>query len=282
MTPRRTPISYYGGKQRMLSDILPMIPQHKIYCEPYFGGGAVFFAKPPAELEAINDTNGNVVNFYQVMKSDFRALEFEIQKSLYSERLHKEAAFIYHNPDEYTQVKRAWAFWFLLNFSFLNKVGAGWKCDNSTGGSHAGVTFKRKKFEFSAYANRLEKVQISERNGIKVIKKRDSIDTFHFIDFPYVDTDQGHYKGFYQEDLEELLHLLPSLQGKIMLCHYPNKDISDLWHKQGWYVKSLNMRLSADITRANRRKQEVIFTNYQPLPSLFDNEKTSLASCHNN
>lgn len=32
----KTPISYYGGKQNMLKNILPLIPEHKIYIEPYF------------------------------------------------------------------------------------------------------------------------------------------------------------------------------------------------------------------------------------------------------
>ena len=53
----KTPITYYGGKQSMLSIILPMIPEHNLYCEPFFGGGAVFFAKEPSKIEVINDTN---------------------------------------------------------------------------------------------------------------------------------------------------------------------------------------------------------------------------------
>ncbi|MBN8640696.1 MAG: DNA adenine methylase [Flavobacteriales bacterium] len=39
----KTPISYYGGKQNMLKHILPLIPDHKIFTETYFGGGALFF-----------------------------------------------------------------------------------------------------------------------------------------------------------------------------------------------------------------------------------------------
>lgn len=39
----KTPISYYGGKQSMLTTILPLIPEHSIYVEPFFGGEAVFF-----------------------------------------------------------------------------------------------------------------------------------------------------------------------------------------------------------------------------------------------
>jgi DNA adenine methylase len=53
----KTPITYYGGKQTLLKYLLPLIPQHKMYCEPFFGGGAVFFAKPKSEVEVINDIN---------------------------------------------------------------------------------------------------------------------------------------------------------------------------------------------------------------------------------
>lgn len=57
----KTPITYYGGKQQMASTILAMIPSHKIYCEPFFGGGAVFFAKGASFLEVINDKNDLLV-----------------------------------------------------------------------------------------------------------------------------------------------------------------------------------------------------------------------------
>ena len=42
----RTPISYYGGKQKLAATIVKMLPAHKLYCEPFIGGAAVLFAKP--------------------------------------------------------------------------------------------------------------------------------------------------------------------------------------------------------------------------------------------
>ncbi|PIX06781.1 MAG: methyltransferase, partial [Flavobacteriales bacterium CG_4_8_14_3_um_filter_35_10] len=66
----KTPISYYGGKQSMLKHILPMIPRHMTYVEPFFGGGAVFWAKPQSEVEIINDYNANVANFYVQLKTN--------------------------------------------------------------------------------------------------------------------------------------------------------------------------------------------------------------------
>lgn len=44
----KTPITYYGGKQKMLIHIMPLIPPHNIYTEAFCGGCALFFAKEPA------------------------------------------------------------------------------------------------------------------------------------------------------------------------------------------------------------------------------------------
>jgi len=53
-----------GGKRRLLKKLLPMIPPHICYCEPFIGGGAVLFAKPRSEVEVINDLNGDLVALY--------------------------------------------------------------------------------------------------------------------------------------------------------------------------------------------------------------------------
>jgi DNA adenine methylase len=78
----KTPISYYGGKQNMLQHILPLIPPHKLYCEPFFGGGAVYFAKMPSQIEVINDKNDFVINFYRCLKLRFDELKAEVEASL--------------------------------------------------------------------------------------------------------------------------------------------------------------------------------------------------------
>lgn len=53
----KPPITYYGGKQKLIKHLLPLIPEHNLYAEPFFGGGALFWAKEPSNVEVINDTN---------------------------------------------------------------------------------------------------------------------------------------------------------------------------------------------------------------------------------
>ncbi|HEX5001748.1 MAG TPA: DNA adenine methylase [Bacteroidia bacterium] len=81
----KTPISYYGGKQRLAKRIVQMIPEHKLYCEPFFGGGAVFFAKHPSAHEVINDMDNRVINFYETLQTDFERLQLKILSTLHSE-----------------------------------------------------------------------------------------------------------------------------------------------------------------------------------------------------
>ena len=59
---------YPGGKWRISKWIISHFPKHKVYVEPYFGSGAVFFNKEPSYIETINDVDGNIVNLFKVCR----------------------------------------------------------------------------------------------------------------------------------------------------------------------------------------------------------------------
>ena len=141
----KTPISYYGGKQTLAPIILELIPEHKIYCEPFLGGAAVYFAKKPSKVEVINDTNSELINFYEVVKNDFSALEKEIAITLHSRAKHRQAQVIYDNPDMFDRVKRAWAVWMLANISYGCKLDAAFGYDRA-GCASKKLANKRKNF----------------------------------------------------------------------------------------------------------------------------------------
>ncbi len=109
MVNLKTPIAYYGGKQTLLRHILPLIPTHRCYTEAFVGGAALYFAKEPAEVEVINDVNVNLINFYQVLQTNFPALKTEIDKTLHSRDMHLKARIIYDHPTLFNTIERAWA-----------------------------------------------------------------------------------------------------------------------------------------------------------------------------
>jgi hypothetical protein len=64
----RTPLTYYGGKQALSRQIVPLMPSHRLYLEPFAGGAAVLFAKPRAERETLNDLDGTIMRFWRVLR----------------------------------------------------------------------------------------------------------------------------------------------------------------------------------------------------------------------
>jgi DNA adenine methylase len=253
----KTPITYYGGKQLMLRHILPLIPEHKIYSEAFFGGGAVFWAKKPTKVEFINDHNGEVINFYRVLKQNFAALKREIDATLHSEFQQKQARQIYLNAEKHDKIQRAWALWVLSHQSFYSILTNTWKCSKNRAIGDQIQT--RKEALDERYSKRLERTSIYCREALDVIRKSDHEDTFHYIDPPYFQDDMGHYGGYKLGDFENLLNLLSTLKGKFMLSSYPSEILTDYAQKQGWNMIELDLPRSA----GGGRKIEVLTMNYK-------------------
>jgi len=66
----RPVLKWAGGKTQLLKNLLPKIPKdYGKYIEPFFGGGALFFALQP-ENSVIADSNPEIVNLYhQIAKN---------------------------------------------------------------------------------------------------------------------------------------------------------------------------------------------------------------------
>ena len=219
----RTPLSYRGGRQTPAGTILGLIPPRRLYRGPFLGGAAVFFAKEPSKVEIINDWNGGIINFYEVLQRDFAALEKEVMISLHSRKLHRQAEVIYSNPDLFDRVKRAWAVRAPASGSYGRKLNGSFGYDR-TGGTSKKPANKREAFTID-YAVRLQKAQIECRGALRVIRSRDVPDAFFYCDPPYAGADQGRCGGCAQEDFDSLLNLLTSIKGKFLLSSYRNKSL---------------------------------------------------------
>ena len=259
-----TPITYYGGKQRLADKIVSLMPEHRIYCEPYFGGGAVFFAKPKSYLEAINDINDNLINFWKQLRDNYPQLHKMINAYLHSESEHIRCKQIYYNPTEYSEIERAYAFWVVTNFSVNATIHGGWKWDNGASRSHIGITSRHKKERFvQELSDRLSDVQISCRDALKCISNRDTPDTLFYLDPPYLNADQKHYSGFKEEDMIQLLDVLTNLKGKFILSGYHAEILDTYIKKCGWQVMEIQVNCSAVHFNAKAvKKTELLITNY--------------------
>ncbi len=256
----KTPISYYGGKQTMLKHILPLIPSHKIYTEPFCGGAAVLFAKQPVNSEIINDINMELTNFYWSAKVYYQDLKVEIDKTLHSRDMHAHAAHIMQYPKFFTPVQRAWSVWVLCKISFASMLDGSFGYDFNGG---MPKKLKNAKDEFTEYlCSRLDAVTIENRDVLKVIETYDSEDSFHFVDPPYINSDCGHYEGcFNEKNMDSLLQLLERIKGKFMLTMFPLPLIENYAIKNGWIIHRVERTISASKT-TRRKQEEWIVCNY--------------------
>lgn len=267
-----TPITYYGGKQQLADIILNLIPRHRIYCEPFFGGGAIFFAKQPSFLEAINDKNDLLITFYHQCVNNFQQLQHRVQTTLHSESEYKQAKTIYNNPHNYAPIDIAWAVWIVTNMSVMATPRGGWKHDNGTGGSHVGIgTDNHRRHFTTAIHRRLLHVQISCHDALDVIQERDTPDTFFYLDPPYMNADQKHYAGYTTEDFQQLLELLQNISGKFLLSNFHSTILSNYAAKNNWLIQEIHRKCSIPhLKSVPRSKTEVLVRNYTLDTILFD------------
>ena len=111
-------ISWPGGKSRYLDRILPLIPKHTCYVEPFAGGLAVLLAKPRSSLEVINDLNGDLINFYRCVRFHADVLLTELEFVLNS----RQEFHDFRSQPGLTDIQRA-ARWFFRYFgSYLRAL----------------------------------------------------------------------------------------------------------------------------------------------------------------
>lgn len=262
----KTPITYYGGKQKLAPIILDLIPRHILYAEPFSGGGAVFFAKKPSEVEVLNDRNGELINFYQVLKDQFPDLSKEIEKTLHSRKLHHHAWVIYNNPELFSPVKRAWAVWVLSSQGFSGQLARTWGYDIEADSTSRKIYFNKLNFT-ELYSRRLEKVQLESADALYIIRSRDNADAFFYCDPPYFNSHLGHYKGYRKEDFEDLLQTLSAIKGKFLLSSYPSKLLKDYTLENQWFTIQFEQLVTVNVKHRNDKKKiEVLTANYRLEP----------------
>ena len=269
----KPPLSYYGGKQKLSRDIcraLYQSPNWSLkghYIEPYFGGGAVFFAKEPQRMETINDLNDNLITFYRVVKdpAGFERLKALLDGTLYSRSEFNRAGRILRGEIEAAAEEKAWAVFVRTHQGFCKSMYNGWRV-NLAHSVRDAASFQQKKESFTKEVfARLENAIVDNRDALFVVKSRDSDKALFYLDPPYADTNNS-YGGikWRDSDLAALLEALKGLKGRFVLSGFPHSLIDAAVAEQGWqYVKkrcAYSMQVKDPAKKAG--KVECLIANY--------------------
>ncbi len=244
----------------MVRHILPLIPTHKIYTEAFCGGAAIYWAKPPSEVEVINDLNHAVTAFWRVLKTEYQALREQIELTLHSRDAYADALHILERPHLFDELRVAWAIWVGCVQGFGSKPES-WGYDLN------GTTIKKlgnKLAEFGPHlAHRLARTTVECNDALRVIASRDTAGTFHYVDPPYFNSNCGHYEGYSEQDFRNLLDLLSRVEGKFLLSSYPSDLLAEFTDRYGWHTVSIEQSVAVTGKRAGKKKKvEVLTANY--------------------
>ncbi len=217
-------IPWPGGKRKLAKHIIPLLGEHTCYVEPFAGGAAVLFLKPPSKSEVINDVDGELVNLYRVVKSHPTELLAQFNWTLVSRAQWDE--WMATPSDILTDVQRA------ARFLYLQKMAFGASVQSRTFGtactSPPRLNLNTLEQDIAQAYERLSRVSVEHLDWEAVFKKYDRPFTTFYCDPPYWQL-SGYSTPFGWEEYEKLAHAIKHCKGRVVLSINDHPDIRRLF-----------------------------------------------------
>jgi DNA adenine methylase len=174
----------HGGKSYLSRRIVPLLPPHTIYVEPFFGGGSVLLRKPRSEVEIAGDLNPALIGFYKCLQNQTQELIERARSIPYTPESFAWAC----ETDDLNLGPVESAARFIVK-ACMSRGGLGrsfaWSerlRGGQPGDKNAWDTFLQ---ELPRISHRLERVEIYHSDAPDLIQQFDSPDTLHYCDPPY-------------------------------------------------------------------------------------------------
>lgn len=253
----------------MLSDILSVLPQTKVFCEPFGGSGVVLLNKPPSKIEVFNDKSDLIVNFFKVLRENPEELIYKLSLTPYSRTEFLSAVnTVQSEPDPIEKARK----FFIIVQSSVNHI-------TNINSSHWSTPYVSEKIQnlrdrvnrFCTHvdllinvAQRLRTVCIENKDAIDIIKQYDSKWTTFYCDPPYPHECRNDTKLYGCEMSTDqhvtLANTLRQCKGYVLLSTYENNLYNELY--KDWTKITKQVKISSACK--NRQATEVLFANYIP------------------
>ena len=257
---------WYGGKFSHLGWLLPLLPNCQHYCEPFGGSAAVLLNRSYSPVETYNDIDGEVVNFFRVLRDQKEALLEAIGLTPFSREEFEMA--ISHSTNGISDLEKARRFYVRarqVRIGLAQRASSGrWAHCRLT--SRAGMAGAVSRWlgsveGLSEIAQRLLRVQIENGPAIDVIKRYDSEETLFYCDPPYPHESRGDSSAYGYEmtnrEHRNLADALRCVEGKVALSSYHCDLMDELYN--GWTCIEAPIKKCHSVKTPRR---EVLWVNY--------------------
>lgn len=259
---------WYGGKFSHLDWLLPLLPEAQHFCEPFGGSAAVLLNRRPSPVETYNDIDGEVANFFRVLRDRKNKLVEAIGLTPFSREEFESA--INEPAHDVSDVERARRFYIRarqVRTGLAQKASAGrWAHCRLT--SRAGMAGAVSRWlgaveGLPLIAQRLLRVQIENDRATNVIKRYDSEDTLFYCDPPYPHDSRGDNNAYGYEmtddEHRELAEVLRKVNGRVALSSYRSKLMDELYGD--WRCIEAPAKI---VHSVKTFRQELLWINYEP------------------
>ena len=243
----KPPFCRQGNKYPLRNRIIPLFPQHTTYVEPFAGSAAIFFNKPKANVNVLNDLDKDTVKRLRLLK------RVPKDKSKYKNLTSLKE--IKHFFDNHTDSD--------TDQLLFEKIKA---CTGFSGQPAVKSTHIYKNHNpirildrIDEYQDKLKGVTITTQDYANIIQKYDSPTTLFFLDPPYEDTS----KTFgYAEDtdfnFERLNDILRDIKGFFFMTINNSPRIRKLFSN---FIQKL-VNVQTPWQKTNKIRKELFITNY--------------------
>lgn len=236
--PKRPALRYYGGKWKLAPWIISHFPPHQNYVEPCGGAASVLLQKPRSPLETYNDLDGNVVNFFRVLRDRPEELIRLIRLTPWA-----RAEYELHYKPAQDPVEMARRFWCgsVMAISSMPFTSSGMHMNKSKENT-PGIPDSKGFLEFEyleIVASRLLGVQIENKTYTETIERYDAVDALIYLDPPYVPNTRSQ-NGVYAFEWSDSEHIsagamLRQAAGYVVVSGYACPLYTELYEDHGWH-----------------------------------------------
>ena len=250
-------LKYPGAKNRIADWICSYIPEHKVYLEPFAGSLAVLFAKPRCHIETVNDLDGEVVNFFRILREHPEELRRKIELTPYSR---EEYFLAYKETSDNIERARRFCIRCWMGYGASIRYKNGFRSGQQSNSPNPAKAWAELPERMKYAVERLKGVQIEQLPAAELINRYNTKDVFIYADPPYLlETRNKKYlyrKEMSTEDHIQLLEMLSKHPGKVLLSGYENSLYNDIL--KDW--KKVKKKTVAD---SGAKRIETLWMNYE-------------------